>query len=122
MALWAGGDQQPIRFTILVAQFILIEQLIATAIRHRVQAHTLLWAGLGLHCLGTMLYVIRDTLISLYTAVPLFPATPYTASLTVYDFLSIVGPMIICSFALIQLGLIRYVMQGPVSPGCPEPC
>jgi hypothetical protein len=62
-----------------------------------------------------MLYGIRETIFVVYP-VPLFPGTALTAFLTVYDFLSVIGPLIICSHALIQIGLISYISGGRDTP------
>ncbi len=76
---------------------------------------TVLWAGICLRCFASMLYGIRETLFTVYP-VPLFPATMFTTPLTVYDFLSVVGPMIICSCALIQIGLITFIIGSRDTP------
>ena len=105
---FAGGITQPVHFLFVSVRFLVIGLLFTTAVRHGVHHYTLLWAGICLRCLASMLYGIRETLFVVYP-VPLFPSTGFTASLTVYDFLSIVGPMIICSYALIQIGLFSYI-------------
>lgn len=108
VAGFAGGILQPVHFLLVIVRFLVIGLLFTTAVRHGVHNYPLLWAGICLRCLASMLYGIRETLFVVYP-VPLFPSTGFTASLTVYDFLSIVGPMIICSYALIQIGLFLYI-------------
>jgi hypothetical protein len=105
---FVAGDRQPIHFVLITVRFLVIGLLVTTAIRHGVHHYTLLWAGICLRCLASMLYGIRETLFVVYP-VPLFPPTAFTAPLTVYDFLSVVGPMIICSYALILIGLFSYI-------------
>jgi hypothetical protein len=114
----AGGIAQPVHFLLVIVRFLVIGLLITTAVRHGIHHYPLLWAGICLRCLASMLYGIRETLFVVYP-VPLFPSTGFTAPLTVYDFLSIVGPMIICSYALIQIGLFSYITSNrdPTAPG-----
>ena len=103
-----GGVAQPVHFLLVIVRFLVIGLLIMTAVRHGIHHYPLLWAGICLRCLASMLYGIRETLFVVYP-VPLFPLTGFTMPLSVYDFLSIVGPMIICSYALIQIGLFSYI-------------
>lgn len=108
-----SGDviRQPLRLALILVRFFVIEQLIDVAIRHGVYFYPLLWAGICLRCIGAMVYGIRET-VFLNSPFILFPATGVTPPVSVYDFLSIVGPINICSFALIQIGLFSYVMNG----------
>ncbi len=110
-----AGDRQPVHLALITVRFLVIGLLVTTAIRHGVHHYTFLWAGICLRCLASMLYGVRETLFTVYP-VPLFPATSLTAPLTVYDFLSVIGPMIICSYALILIGLIAY-STGSRNPG-----
>jgi hypothetical protein len=104
---------QPLRLALILFRFLLIEQLIDVAIRHRVYICPVLWAGICFRCIGAMVYGIRETVL-LNSPVILIPATSLTPPVSAYDFLSIVGPMNICSFALIQIGLILYIVKtGP---------
>lgn len=105
---FAGGVLQPVHFLLVIVRFLVIGLLFTTAVRHGVHHYPLLWAGICLRCLASMLYGVRETLL-VARPVPLFPATGFTAPLTVYDFLSTIGPMIICSYALIQIGLFSYI-------------
>jgi hypothetical protein len=104
----ATGFTQPVHLALVIILFLVIGLLVTTAIRHGVHHYTVLWAGIGIYCIAWMLYGIRETIFVVYP-VPLFPETALTASLTAYDFLSVIGPMIICSQALIQIGLISYI-------------
>jgi hypothetical protein len=107
VAIGVSGDNQPVRLVLLLVSFIVIEQLIATSIRFGVFHHPILWSGICLYCIGWMIYCIRESIFTVYS-VPLFPAiSPY--ALTVYDILSLVGPIIIGSMALIQIGLFTYL-------------
>jgi hypothetical protein len=111
----ATGFNQPVHFALVMILFLVIGLLITTAIRHGVYHYIALWAGIGLYCIAWMLYGIREAIFVVYP-VPLFPGTALTASLTVYDFLSVIGPLIICSHAFIQIGLISYISGGRDSP------
>lgn len=112
-AIGVSGDHQPVRMALLVLRFIMIEQLIATSIQFGVYHYPVLWAGICLRCLGTMVYGIRESIFTVYS-VPLFSFV--TPALSAYDFLSIVGPITICSFALIQIGLFAYIAQNSGTP------
>ncbi len=105
---FTGEIDHPVHLVLVTIRFLVIGLLLATAIRHGVHHYTILWAGICLRCLASMLYGIRETVFVIFP-VPLFPATTFTASLSAYDFLSMVGPMIICSSALIQIGLFSYI-------------
>jgi hypothetical protein len=110
------GDNQPVHLALIMIRFLVIGLLVVTAIRHGIHTYTLLWAGLCLRCLASMLYGVRETIFTIYP-VPLFPGTSFTPALNVYDFLSMVGPMIICSFALIQIGLFSYIINSRNASG-----
>jgi hypothetical protein len=110
-----AGDRQPVHLALITVRFLVIGLLVTTALRHGIHHSTFLWAGICLRCFASMLYGVRETLFTVYP-VPLFPATAFTAPLTAYDFLSVVGPMIICSYALILLGLIAHVTGNQDSP------
>ena len=113
--IWVGGDNQPVRLGLLLIRFFLIEQLVAITIRYGVYRHTILFAGISLYCLSSMLYGIRETLLTIYP-VTHFPGNSLMAPLSLYDFMSVVGPMIICSLALIQLGLFAYLSENRGTP------
>jgi hypothetical protein len=82
--------------------------LIATSIRFGVYRYPVLWAGICLRCLGWMIYCIRESIFTVYS-IPVI--TNITPNLTVYDLLSLIGPIIICSMALMQIGLFSYLAQ-----------
>jgi hypothetical protein len=110
------GTNQPLHFFLVALRFLLIEQLVEAAIRHGVFRYRLLGAGLGLYCLGAMVYGLRETVVINNPAALL--AGPVAGShLSAYDLLSIVGPVSIGSFALITLGLFTYIRQVPHPPG-----
>jgi len=114
IALWAGGDHQPLRVALLFISFVIIEQLIATSIRYGVYRYPVLWAGICLRCLGWMIYYVRESIFTVYP-VPL--ASDLTPSLlTLYDLMSLVGPVIIGSMALMQIGIFSYLAESSASP------
>jgi hypothetical protein len=110
----AGKDLPPVRLALLFIGTIVVGQLVATAIRYGVFRYPVLWAGICLTGAATILYDLRETVFTSFS-VMLFPGTGITAPFTAYDFLSIVGPMAIGSFALIQLGLFSSVRKSRAS-------
>ncbi|MFA7694365.1 MAG: hypothetical protein WCX63_02405 [Methanoregula sp.] len=106
-----------IRTAMLLIQYIIAEQLIAVTISHGFFRYPLLWAGVCARCLFSILYGLRETLFLYY---PSWTITLPVAEkvLSVYDLLSIVGPVMIASIALLTLGLLDYIAkQGtPVQP------
>ena len=108
LVIWDAGYRQPVRLAVFTVQFLATVQLVATSVRHGIFRYRLLWAGICLWALTMMVYGLRETLFTSY-AVPLFPATPFTQPLGVYEFLSIIGPLVIVSFILIQLGLFQAI-------------
>jgi hypothetical protein len=111
LVFWDLGDRQPFQEILILIRFFLVGQLIEVGIRHGIYRHPCLFAGICLRSLAAIVYGIRETLL-FSTPVPLFHATPFSQALTVYSFLSIIGPMIICSFALIMIGLFSYILSG----------
>lgn len=102
---------QPLRILLAAVSLLLVEQLIAATIRHGVYRYPVLCAGIALTCAGDILYVIRETLVLNSIAIDLpgpIPGEP----ITLYHFLSIVGPLTIGSFALIVLGLATVLLPG----------
>jgi len=108
--IWVGGDNQPVRLGLLLIRFFLIEHLVAVTIRHGFYKHTVLFTGISLYCLSSMLYWIRETLLTIYP-VTTFSGNSIMTPFSLYDFMSVVGPMFICSMALIQLGLFAYLSK-----------
>jgi len=88
---------------LLLLRFLVIGILIDTALTHRIFDNLLLGAGISLWCIADLLYGFRETLF--ISSPMMFPLPAATRQLSVHDFLSIVGPMFIISFAIIQLGL-----------------
>lgn len=97
-----------VRTALLLVQFMVVAWLIIVTISHGFFRYPLLWAGICLRALVSMLYGLRETLFLYYPSwnvtVPLQGST-----LSVYDLASIVGPLIIASIALITLGLLSYI-------------
>jgi len=108
--VFSGEDFLPVHFVLFFVRVILLEQLIAAAIRHGVFRYPLLWAGICLNCMASLLYGLRETIFTSFP-VPLFPGTSVTNPLNVNEFLSIVGPMSTASFALILAGLLLYIVK-----------
>jgi hypothetical protein len=106
--IWGSCAHQPLHLALAAIRFLLIEQLVVAMIRYQVFRYPLLCAGLALFCAGELVYAFRETLVANSPAVFL-PGS----SLTVYDLFSIAGPIIICSFALIMLGLLAYIRTAP---------
>jgi hypothetical protein len=99
-----------VRTVMLLIQFIVVEQLIVVTIRYGFVRYPLLWAGVCARCLFSMLYGLRETLF-LYRPSWTFTLPLADKTFTVYDFLSIVGPVIIASIALLTLGLLDYIVK-----------
>jgi hypothetical protein len=119
LVLWGFCSSQPLHLLFTLLRFLLVEQLIETAIRHGVFRYPLLGAGIVLFCAGEMVYGIRETII--LDSPVIFMAGPVPGSqISTYDLLSIVGPAAICSFALIMLGLFSVPRQD--RPEAPDPC
>lgn len=99
-----------VRTVMLLIQFIVVALLIDVTIRYGFFRYPLLWAGICARCLFSMLYGLRETLFlyhpSWTVTLPLAEKT-----LSVYDFLSIVGPVIIATIALLTLGLLDYIVK-----------
>jgi len=115
--LWSDSDNTLFRLALLVIQFLFTGYLVAIMISHRITRHRLLFAGISLFCATMTLYGIRETLITQLNTINLVSGTGLTAH-TAYEFMSIIGPMIICSFALIQLGLFSYLANDMAGSQC----
>jgi hypothetical protein len=104
-----------IRTGLLFVQFMVVAALLLTTIGHGFFRYPLLWAGICLRCIVSMLYGLRETLFLYYPAwnvtIPLQGST-----ISVYNLASIVGPLIIASIALITLGLLVYIREAAKSP------
>jgi hypothetical protein len=97
-----------VRTIMLLVRFIIIEQLIMVTISHGFFRYPLLWAGICVRCLAAMLYGLRETLLLYYPSLTL-PLPWAGTTISVYDLFSLIGPLIVASFALIVLGLLDYV-------------
>ena len=111
-----------VRTVMLLIRFLVVEQLIAVTISYGFFRRPLLWAGICIRCLAAMLYGLRETILLYYPSLSLLPGIPGSgAAVSLYDLLSIVGPLIAASFALITLGLLDYVsaqeQDGAGTPG-----
>jgi len=98
---------------------ILTGQLLATAISHRLTEKPVLFAGICLNCIASVLYCLRETFLYSYP-VPFVPATGLTFALMADEFLANAGLLIIASFALILAGLFLYIGRVP-EPGNSDP-
>lgn len=108
-----------VRTALLFVQFLVVAVLIIVTISHGFFRYPLLWAGICLRCVVSMLYGLRETLFLYYPAWNITIPVQGT-TLSVYNFASIVGPLIIASIALITLGLLFYIRESakgfPPSP------
>jgi hypothetical protein len=105
-----AGYGLTVRTAMLLVRFLIVEQLIAVTIAYGFFRYPLLWAGICIRCLAAMLYGLRETILVYYPTLSLLPnVSGSTAAVSLYDLLSIVGPLIAASFALITLGLLDYV-------------
>jgi hypothetical protein len=96
-----------LRTVMLLVRFLVVEQLIVVTIGHGFFRYPLLWAGICIRCLAAMLYGLRETLFIYYTSW-IIPLPGAGSAISVYDLSSLIGPLIIASFALIVLGLFDY--------------
>nr|WP_321352667.1 hypothetical protein [uncultured Methanoregula sp.] len=94
---------------------ILTGQLLVSAISHRLFTNPVLFAGICLNCIASVLYCLRETFLYSYP-VPLVPATGISQALMADEFLANAGLFIIASFALILAGLFLYI-GGMEEPG-----
>jgi hypothetical protein len=111
LVLWGCCAGQPLHLLFTLLRFLLVEQLIETTLRHGIFRYPLLGAGIVLFCMGEMVYGIRETIV--LNSQVVFLAGPVPGSqISAYDLLSIAGPVSICSFALIMLGMFSCIRQG----------
>ncbi|ABS55528.1 hypothetical protein Mboo_1010 [Methanoregula boonei 6A8] len=111
------------RTVMLLVRFLIVEQLIAVTIAYGFFRYPLLWAGICIRCFAAMLYGLRETILVYYPSLSLLPGvTGSTGMVSLYDLLSIVGPLIAASFTLITLGLLDYVaVREQDRAGSPDP-
>jgi hypothetical protein len=97
-----------VRTALLLVNFIVVAVLIIVTISHGFFRYPLIWAGICLRSLVSMLYGLRETLFLYYPSWNVtIPVQGTTFSL--YELASVVGPLIIMSIALITLGLLSYI-------------
>jgi len=96
-----------LRTAMLLVRFLIVEQLVVVTIRYGFFRYPLLWTGICIRCLAAMLYGLRETILIYYPSLTL-PLSPSGSEISAYDFFSIIGPLIVISFALIVLGLLDY--------------
>lgn len=93
---------------LFIFRLLILTLFMDGALDHGVDQHPLLWPGICLWSSASILDGLRDTVVITYAE--RVGAIPFTANhLTAYDLLSIVGPLFILSFLLIQLGIFRYI-------------
>jgi hypothetical protein len=106
-----------VRTGLLLVQFAVVAWLILVTIGHGFYRYPLIWAGICLRALVSMLYGLRETLFLYY---PSWNVTlPQGTTLSVYELASVVGPLIILSIALITLGLLSYIRDPGNDPRPP---
>jgi hypothetical protein len=99
-----------LRTVMLLVQFVVVGQLIVVTISHGFFRYPLIWAGVCAQCVFSMLYGLRETLFLYYPSWTItLPLAEKTFSF--YDLLSIVGPIVIASIALLTLGLLDYLVK-----------
>ena len=108
--LLIGTSGITVRTVMLLIKFIVAEQLIVVTISHGFFRYPLLWAGICAQCVFSMLYGLREAFF-LYHPSWTFTLPLAEKTFTVYDSLSIVGPIIIASIALLTLGLLDYIVK-----------
>ncbi|HEX3002453.1 MAG TPA: hypothetical protein VHN82_08845, partial [Methanoregula sp.] len=104
LVVWGFSVSQPLHLALFALRCFLVALLADAMIRHGLYRYPLLCAGISLRCAGSIIYGLRETVI--LNSPPVFLPGPLPGSqITLYNFFSIVGPINICSFALIVLGL-----------------
>jgi ABC-type multidrug transport system fused ATPase/permease subunit len=98
------------RTVMLLVQFIVAGQLIVVTISYGFFRYPLLWAGICAQCVFSMLYGLRETLFLYYPTLTI-TLPPAGTAFSVYDLLSIVGPIVIASISLLTLGLLDYIVK-----------
>jgi hypothetical protein len=89
-------------------RLLVLALLIDMAVYHGVYRYPLLWPGICLWSFASVLYGLRHTLFIAHGEWCI--VAPFTGNLlSVFNFLSVVGPLDILSFLLIQLGLFEYL-------------
>jgi hypothetical protein len=97
-----------LNMALFLFHLLIVALLMDGALDHGVDQYPLLWPGICLWSSASILYGLRDTVV--ITNAERYGAISFTPNhLTPYGLLSIVGPLIILSFLLIQLGIFRYI-------------
>jgi hypothetical protein len=104
----ATGHPELLPNSVLLAfRLLVVALLMDTAIDHGVYRYPLLWAGTCLWSCASVIDGLRDTVVNALWKEVVLPITPH--ELTLYHFLSIVGPLFVISFLVIQLGMFDYL-------------
>lgn len=97
--------------TLITAVFtfrlLIVALLIDGALDHGIYQYPLLWPGICLWSFASIIDGIRDTSVITYAEWGVASFTPNP--LNAHDFLSIIWPLFILSFLLIQLGIFTYL-------------
>jgi hypothetical protein len=93
---------------------LIIALFIDAALDHGVYRYSLLWSGTCLWCFVLFLYGARETFVDPIVALVSKGPGPETGTflinpLQLQDFLHVIGPLVILSFILIQLGIFAYL-------------
>lgn len=88
-------------------RLLIVALLIDGALDHGVYQYPLLWPGICLWSFASIIDGLRYTSVITDAEWVVAPFTPNP--LTAYEFLSIIWPLFILSFLLIQLGIFRYL-------------
>ena len=97
-----------VRNTLLFIQFLVDGVFIIVAITRGFYRFPVLWVGICLRCVVSMLYGLRETLFLYYPSWQT-PIPVMGSSFAVYDLMSIAGPLLIASIALLTIGLLEYI-------------
>jgi hypothetical protein len=101
-----GTSDVTLSTAVFIFRLLMVALLIDGALDHGVYQYPLLWPGVCLWSFASIIGGLRYTSV-LMNAEWVAPFT--TDSLTAYDFISIVWPLYILSFLLIQLGIFTYL-------------
>jgi hypothetical protein len=93
---------------LLWVHILLLILFINSALEHGVYQYSLLWAGIFVWSFPFLASALRDTFIVTHTGGAVI-ALPMANSLTLNEFLSIDGPLVVLSFLLIQMGIFTYL-------------
>ena len=106
--IMATGNSALLPNSVLLAfRLFVLAVLVDTAIDHGVNRYPLIWSGVCLWSCASVIDGLRDTVVKALGSGIVLPFTPNHLSL--YDFLSIVGPLFVLSFLQIQIGIFDYL-------------